>query len=231
MKLAIMQPYFLPYIGYFQLMDAVDTFVIYDNIQYTKKGWINRNQILSNGSPKVFTIPILKDSDYADIRDRLIANTFNKTKLINQIRGAYFKAPQFEKVFPLLETIIRYHGVNLFDYIKNSLITICNYLEIDVRILVSSTIDIDHRKKSHEKVISICNKIGCNAYVNAIGGLDLYNKENFSEKGINLIFIKSKEIKYKQFQNDFEPRLSIIDVMMFNSQERINQLLKGYDLV
>ena len=87
MKLAIMQPYFFPYIGYFQLIKSVDEFVIYDNIQYTKKGWINRNRILVNGTDYLISLPLKKDSDYLNVVDRQLAESWEKdrTKLLTLI--------------------------------------------------------------------------------------------------------------------------------------------------
>ena len=114
MKLAIMQPYFLPYIGYFQLIAAVDTFIIYDNVKYTKKGWINRNRLLLNGRDAMFSLPLKKDSDYFDIDKRELANEFNPNKLLNQIIGAYRHAPQFKETLPLIEKIIQIPEKNLF---------------------------------------------------------------------------------------------------------------------
>ncbi len=78
MKLAIMQPYFFPYIGYFQLINTVDEFVVYDNIEFTKKGWINRNRILVNGKDEYITLPIKKDSDFLHVKDRFLAETWSK---------------------------------------------------------------------------------------------------------------------------------------------------------
>ena len=114
MKLGIMQPYFLPYVGYFQLIAAVDKFVIYDNIKYTKKGWINRNRMLQNGADKVFSISLLKASDSLDIKNRELSPEFNRQKLLNQFKGCYAKAPYFQEVWPLLEEIILFQDKNLF---------------------------------------------------------------------------------------------------------------------
>ena len=118
MKLAIMQPYFLPYIGYFQLIAGADKFVIYDNIQYTKKGWINRNRMLQNGSDKVFSLPLAKTSDRLDIIGRDLAAVFIRRQLLNQFRGNYNKAPYFSDVWPLIEGLVLAKDNNLFRYIQ-----------------------------------------------------------------------------------------------------------------
>src|SRR2546421_3494048 len=106
MKVAIMQPYFFPYIGYFQLISSVDLFIIYDDIKYTKKGWINRNRFLRNGADCVFTVPVRKDSDFLDVKDRLLARDFDRIKLVNQLREAYRRAPHFDEAFPIVEKSI-----------------------------------------------------------------------------------------------------------------------------
>ncbi len=227
MKLAIMQPYFFPYIGYFQLLNAVDEFVIYDNIKFTKKGWINRNRILVNGKAFHITIPLKNDSDYLDIRERYLAEIWSleKKKMLNKITASYIKAPQFNVVFPLVEKCILFEETNLFNFILNSLNQIKVYLEIRTPIIISSTISIDHKLKAENKVIALCKARKANMYLNPIGGTTLYDKNQFSNEGIDLRFLKADEISYKQFNNDFVPSLSIIDVMMFNSKEIIKEYL------
>jgi hypothetical protein len=231
MKIGIMQPYFFPYIGYWQLINAVDVFVVYDNIQYTKKGWINRNRFLQNGKDAVFSISLKKDSDFLDVKDRIISGDFNKIKLLNKIKKAYKKAPYFDQVFFLFKKVVLNNDNSLFNYIFFSIKEICKYLTIDTKLIKSSDIDINHGLKSQDKVFAICQNIGTNGYINAIGGQELYSKELFSEHGIELKFIKSKSISYNQFDNEFVPWLSIIDVMMFNNQEEISKMLHDYQLI
>jgi len=232
MKLGIMQPYFLPYIGYFQLMNAVDEFVIYDNIQYTKKGWINRNRILVNGKASYITLPIKKDSDHLNIVERRLADDGKeRIKLIRRIDNLYHKAPKFKSVFPLIEAIILFNTNNLFGFLLHSLYQTKFYLGILTPLVISSTITIDHSLKSEEKVISICRSREAKIYINAIGGTSLYKKENFEKERIALRFIKSDHIEYKQFDNPFMPALSIIDVMMFNPREKIAEYLSKYTLI
>jgi hypothetical protein len=231
MKGGIMQPYFLPYIGYWQLINAVDKYVIYDNIQYTKKGWINRNRILVNEKDAYITIPLEKDSDYLNICDRKISQTFDKRKLLNQITGAYKKASYFDCSYKIIEGIINFENDNLFSFIYNSIQEICKYLNIQTEFIISSTISIDHSLKNQNKVLAICNNIGATEYINAIGGMDLYSKEEFKRYKIKLSFIKTLNIEYKQFNNPFIPNLSILDVLMFNSMEEINKMLDQYELI
>lgn len=218
-----MQPYFSPYIGYFQLINSVDTFIIYDNIQYTKKGWINRNRFLLDGKEALFSISLKKDSDYLDVRDRLISSEFNRKKLLNKIYMAYKKSCSFEDVFPLFEKIISNNEMNLFEYIYFSIIEICSYLNIETKIVKSSDIDINHSLKSQDKVISLCRKMEATTYLNPIGGQSLYSKEYFKECGISLNFIKSNPVIYKQFNDVFVPWLSILDVMMFNERDAVRK--------
>ena len=231
MKLAIMQPYFFPYIGYFQLIGAVDEFVIYDNIKYTKKGWINRNRFLSNGSDALFSIPLAKDSDFLDIRERTIADSFDKARLLNQLAGAYAKSPQFKRVFPVVEEIILSRQTNLFEYVFESVKRVCGYLEIGTRFVVSSTVPVDHGLKGQEKVVALCKASNALTYINPIGGVDLYDRNQFAHEGIALKFLKTGDVQYAQLGEPFVPSLSIIDVMMFNSVEHIRTLLQLYTFV
>jgi hypothetical protein len=231
MKLAIMQPYFLPYIGYFQLISAVDRFVIYDNIKYTKKGWINRNRMLQNNQDKVFSLSLAKASDQLDIVDRRLSTNFNRQKLLNQIRGAYSKAPYFNDVWPLIEKIVFFEDNNLFIYIQYSISEICKYLELDTEILVSSDVDVDHDLQGEERVISICKKMEASIYINPIGGKNIYSNDIFTEQELELKFLQSQFYEYQQFQGEFVPWLSILDIIMFNSLEKCRCLIKKYDLM
>lgn len=230
MKLGIMQPYFLPYIGYFQLIASVDKFVIYDNIKYTKKGWINRNRMLQNNIDKTFTIPLLKDSDRLDIVERFISEDFNRKKLLSQFRGSYLKAPYFNEVWHLIENVVLFEENNLFRYIENSILLVCAYLDITTEIITSSSIPAQHELFSQEKVISICNEMKAKTYINPIGGKELYSIEAFAANEIELKFIEANKIEYTQFQNSFISGLSIVDVLMFNSKAECKELIQEYKL-
>lgn len=232
MKSAIMQPYYFPYIGYFQLIESVDLFIVYDNIKYTKKGWVNRNRILQNGKGTIFSLNLSKDSDYLDVCDRELSATYNYKKFLNQIRENYQRAPFFKQTFPLIEEIAQYEEVNLFKFIHNSIVKICDHLGIKTKIQISSAVSIDHSLKSQSKVLALCQAVGSSTYINAIGGIDLYAKNDFLEKGVSLKFIKSKSFEYPQFSNKFIPWLSIIDVMMFNSINNIHNFITNeYELI
>ena len=233
MKIAIMQPYFFPYIGYWQLIDAVDRFVMYDNVNYINRGWINRNRILVNGKPTYITIPVSKASQNKLISDLYLDNSTEwRGKMLKTIYLAYHRAPQFENVFPLIEAIIFNRENRLSNFLKNSITLVTQYLGINTEIKSSSEIIIDNNLKGEDKIVSLCKSEGANVYVNAIGGQGLYSKEKFSLNNINLNFIKSKDIEYHQFDNEFLPWLSIVDVLMFNSVEHVkNQLLNEYELI
>lgn len=233
MKIAIMQPYLFPYIGYFQLINAVDQFVIYDNIEFTKKGWINRNRILMHGKDYCFTIPLKKDSDFLHVNQRKVADSYSKdrAKIIGRIAELYKKAPQYNDVFPLIESIFNTNEENLFDFVFNSLKKISNYLEIKTEFIVSSSIAINHSLKSQNKVIAICKELNATQYVNPIGGVELYSKDIFNKNGLQLNFIKSNTIKYQQFDYEFVPWLSIIDVLLFNPKEKVQEYLNQYKIL
>lgn len=232
LRLAIMQPYFFPYIGYFQLIAAVDLFIVYDNIKYTKKGWINRNRMLQNGKDVMFSLPLKSDSDYLGVCERELATDFNRDKLLNQFKGAYRRAPYFEQTFPLVEQIVRYDDANLFRFLHQAIVKTCEHLGITTEIKASSTIAIDHSLKNQDKVLALCAAVGASTYVNASGGVELYSKETFREKGVDLKFIQTKPFEYPQLGDRFVPRLSIVDVMMFNSLERVSAAIRnGHELV
>jgi hypothetical protein len=232
MKVAIMQPYFFPYIGYFQLMNVVEEFVVYDNIEFSKKGWINRNRILVNGKDAYITLPLKKDSDYLDIKDRYLAEVWEseRKKILNRITESYRRAPHFNQAYPVIEKCILLEENNLFKFILHSLEAVKVYLNIQTSLVISSTIPIDHALKADKKVIALCKERKAEHYINPIGGVGLYNKEDFKNESIDLKFLKASEHQYPQLNNEFVPWLSIIDVMMFNSRDQLNQLLENYSL-
>ncbi|MBV8211465.1 MAG: WbqC family protein [Burkholderiaceae bacterium] len=232
MKLAIMQPYLLPYIGYFQLIGAVDRFVVYDNIKYTKKGWINRNRMLVNGEASAFTVSLRHDSDSLDICDRRVAADFDRVRLLNQVRGAYRKAPHFDKTYALLELVFGFESDNLFDFLHHGLTWTCRHLSIATPIVASSQVPVDHRQRGERRVIAICLGLGATNYINPNGGIELYSAPAFAEHGISLSFLRSRPLQYAQFGRPFVPSLSILDVMMFNPVATIRQwLATHFDLV
>ncbi|ERI90852.1 WbqC-like protein [Clostridiales bacterium oral taxon 876 str. F0540] len=228
-----MQPYFFPYIGYWQLINSVDKFVVYDNIQFTKGGWIKRNRILYDGKDKLFSLSIKKDSDYLDVRDRILSDKCieERKKILNNIKIAYKKAPQFENAFPIIEKCINFENMNLFEYVYNSIIKIKEYLNISTEIIISSNIQMNHALRNKYRVMETCKVLGADIYINPIGGIDLYKKDEFSYNGIDLRFMRTNDLKYNQFNCEFVPNLSIIDVMMFNSIDEIKKLLGMYELV
>ena len=232
MKTAIMQPYFLPYVGYFQLIDSVDLFILYDNIKYTKNGWINRNRFLLNGKDVMFSLPLKRAGDHLEIRERELADDFICDKLLNKLRGAYGQAPYFSQAFPVIEQIVREKESNLFNFLQKSIVRVCSRLGIVTRIRISSDVAIDHSLKGQDKVLALCKAVGTDVYINAIGGIDLYSRQDFQVHGIELKFIRSRPFVYPQLGNEFVPWLSIVDALMFNPLDRVQDCIQSnYDLV
>lgn len=232
MKVGIMQPYFLPYIGYWQLLNAVDKYVIYDDVNFIKGGWINRNRILMNNEAKLFNVQMQGASPNKLINEVEVSqNLVWKKKFLKTIENAYRKAPFYNDVFPIIEEIINCDEVNLALYLANSIRKICDYLNIKTEIIISSDLKKDNDLKSQDKVIAICKELNGTEYYNAIGGQELYSYEDFKNEGIKLSFLKTSEIRYKQFKNDFISNLSILDVLMFNSKDEINKFFIRYELI
>ena len=228
MSCAVMQPYFLPYIGYWQLIDAVDTFVIFDDVNYFKKGFINRNSILLNGEPFSFTLELVKASQNKLINEIEVGN--NKEKILKNITSAYMKAPYYNDVYPLIEKIVLNDEKNLAVYIGDSLQDVAAYLEINTRFIYSSLVSQTPGLKAQDKIIDICQNLNQKRYINAIGGQDLYSKQRFREKRIKLSFLETERFSYIQNGEQFVPYLSIIDVLMFNSNLQIKEMLNFYTL-
>lgn len=229
MKLGIMQPYFMPYIGYFQLMKAVDKYIIYDDVNYIKGGWVSRNNILINGEKKMFSI-ILKGASPNKLFNEIeIGDDFYK--FIKTIQLNYSKAPYFVEVMKLLEQIISFPNKQLPLFIANSFNEILSYLEINTELIMSSEINKDISLRGQDKVIQICELLRADEYYNTLAGRKLYNKDDFERHGINLRFIDEQILPYHQLSKEFIPCLSIIDVLMNNSKSEVNALLNSYKLI
>lgn len=229
MKLAIMQPYFFPYIGYWQLINAVDTYVLYDDVAYIKGGWINRNNFLINGEKKLFTIKLKQAGSNRIINEIEILDDF--VKFSKMLQTNYSTAPFFKSTMNLIHEMVSPDKTNLAAFIENSIRIIASYLNIKTNILLSSNIKKNNSLKGKDKVLHICNLMGASDYYNAIGGADLYGKSEFLDNGVSLMFLRTKLTPYKQLKKEFFPGLSIIDVMMFNSIEEIRGMLDDYELV
>lgn len=233
MKVGIMQPYFFPYIGYWQLINVVDKFVILDDVNYITRGYINRNSILLNGKPYRFTIPVKKAS-----QNKLIMETeFNfgigeKEKFLQTIQMAYKKAPYYKNIMPLITEIIKNPESDVTNYIRFSLEKLMAYLHIHTEVLLSSQIKKNQELRAEERIIEICRKLNADTYINPCGGRKLYNQFDFEQNDMQLFFLdtKSDNIVYDQKQDFFVQNLSIIDVMMFNSVKQIQELLEEYEL-
>lgn len=231
MRVAIMQPYFLPYIGYFQLIASADLFIVYDNIKYTKKGWINRNRMTQNGRDVLFSLPLKRDSDSLSVCDREIAAEFDSDKLLRQFSSAYRGAPYVNQTLPLIEEIIKHADKNLFQFVHHSIVRVCSHLGIKTPIKKSSEIHINHELKNQDKVLALCSEVGATTYINSIGGIELYSAAAFHSNNIDLRFIRSRPFEYPQLGSGFVPWLSIVDVLMLNPLERIRQAIyDNYDL-
>jgi hypothetical protein len=230
MKVAIMQPYLFPYIGYWQLIKSADVFVIYDDVHYIVRGWINRNAILEQGSRKIFTLETRGAS-----RNKLINQISvggNAEKLIKTLYQNYKKAPYFDPVISIFSDLLLNKENNLAQFLTTTIRKICSYLSIETNLIVSSEVFNNADLRSADRLMDICRQLGADVYVNAIGGRDLYSKAEFAEKGLQLLFIESKPFKYAQFGEAlFVPNLSIIDVMMFNSPEVIHRFVGSYRLI
>jgi len=232
MKIGIMQPYFFPYIGYFQLLNMVDKYVVYDTACFSNNKWGFRNRILINGAPGFFRIKTLKASQNKKFSEIKVSNDIEaKKNNIHALECAYAKAPHYSEVMPMLEHFLLEDHDNLSENNVASIRMICKYLGIKTDILLFS--EMDHHKdlKRQYRIFDICRSFGGEEYINAIGGMELYDFKEFRDNGIELAFLKTDDITYPQFGREFVPNLSIIDVMMFNSVPEVQDLLNRYTLI
>lgn len=230
--IAMMQPYLFPYFGYFQLIAAADAFVLGDDLQYIKSGWVNRNNILVGGEPRLLTFPLKRDSFELAINQRQTSDNFpdEVQRLLNVIRSSYSKAPCFAQVMPLLEAMIRNPERNLARYIEHTLKELCAYLGIHTPIFRASDLQLTEPLDKQDRVIRTAKQFGAQRCINPMGGSALYDHQYFAEHGLELKFFSMDAITYRQFKGPFVANLSIIDVLMFNSVAELQALLPRYSL-
>lgn len=230
-----MQPYIFPYIGYFQLIKSVDVFVFYDDVNYIKQGWINRNKILVSGKELLYTIPLKDAGSFVTIRETQISQKLFikwRAKFLRTLEQSYKKAPYFEEVYKIIADVLKIDFTSIADLAYESIIKISNYIGLTTKFVCSSSNYSDTKLLDREsRLIEIIKRNNAVCYINPIGGQDLYKKESFFKNGIELYFIKSKQVIYKQFDNEFVPWLSIIDVLMFNRPDEVNSMLDQFELL
>lgn len=231
--IAIMQPYFMPYLGYLQLMAEVDKFVIYDDVNYINRGWINRNNILVNGQKTMLTVPLNGASQNKKINEiDVAADDKWKNKMLRTIEMSYKRSPYFEQVFELFNSIVFFPEKGLSNFLSNSLIKLSHYLDLKSEIIQTSTSFRNEHLKKGDRLIDICHLLDDLEYLNPIGGAEIYTKDEFAEKGVKLRFLEMTSRPYPQNQKgDFVGYLSILDVLMMNAPDFIKQeLLKDFKI-
>lgn len=232
MIVSIMQPYFFPYIGYFQLMVNSDVFVVHDDVQYIKGGWVNRNRIRRQGQVCWITLPVRKDAHNLAINQRFYdLDRANTQQLLRRIESNYRRAPRFDQVFVLLRDIIMNDDANVASFNLNLIRSLAGFLNIKTPIVVSSEMRKDDCLTGQERVVDLCKRLQASHYVNPIGGLELYEAERFARDGIELGFLQTTLASFPTSGAVDDPYLSIIDVLMFNSDETIATMLKTYRIV
>jgi len=237
-RVAIMQPYFIPYLGYYQLIAAADTFVVYDDVQYIQRGWINRNRVLIQGRAQYVTMPLVQASQNKRICDLSIDRSSPwPMKTLRTLRAAYGRAPHFTEVFPLCEAIVTNPDFGLVDFLENSLARLCAALGITTRFVRSSALvaNAPHlaatdQLRGAERILAICKHLDATSYLNPIGGTELYSSADFLREGIDLQFLKSTPAEYRQHGAAHVPALSIVDVLMFNGLEQTRRWLDCFEL-
>ncbi|WP_193016640.1 WbqC family protein [Proteus sp. FME41] len=230
MKLAVMQPYLFPYIGYYQLAYCNDIFVFYDDVNYIKNGYINRNSILTKNGIQLFTLPVIKASSFKKINELYFQE--NIKKILTSIYQNYSKAPYFSFVYPIIEKILTTNDRNVANITSLSVIKVFEYLSLNFNYKFSSTIDYERTNSAQEKIYNLCKIHNAKKYINSIGGMKLYNKEEFKKRNIELGFIESSITSYSQITSStFIGNLSMIDILMNCSKDEIINQLNNFKII
>ncbi|MFT6986924.1 MAG: hypothetical protein ACJAT7_002774 [Psychromonas sp.] len=228
MILAVMQPYLFPYLGYYQLAYHSDKFIFYDDVNFIKGGFINRNNILANGQKQLFTVPVEKASSFSKINE--LHFVANRKKILRSIEQNYRKAPNFEAVMPLISQIFSAKETQVARLCRDSVLAVFNYLAIELDYSFSSELDYDKSASAAEKLYAMCSLNNADKYCNMKNGEVLYKKEQFKAKNIELSFLEISNLSYPQGKHDFVSHLSIIDVLMWNAKDDVKKLLQKYNI-
>ncbi|MFE8073400.1 WbqC family protein [Marinobacteraceae bacterium S3BR75-40.1] len=228
MKVAVMQPYLFPYIGYFQLINAADVFIVYDDVDYINRGYINRNRILSPSGVIRFTVPVPGASQNKKISD--LEFSPDVKKVVRAIEHSYAKAPFFEYVLPIVKNILENKERSIAALCIKSFEDIYNYLDIPQRIIKASELEYDRSADAKDRLIALTRKFEGDIYINAPGGRELYSKSYFKERNVELKFLRPLPVEYDQRKGEFVPNLSIIDVLMHCPPREVVRLLNQYEL-
>ncbi|MCB0532498.1 MAG: WbqC family protein [Lewinellaceae bacterium] len=232
MKLAIMQPYFFPYIGYFQLIQCVDKFVVYDDVNYIKKGWINRNRVLVNGAPALITIPVKNASQNRLINETELASDRGWIpRFLKTLEQAYKKAPLFPAIFPNIEAILLADYANIAELNWATIRFVCNYLDLQTELVPNSGDYANKHLKAQHRILDICLQEQASTYINPIGGMEIYDHTLFEQHQIALYFLKATPTPYNQFGNEFQANLSMLDALMFLDKAALTAKLKEFQLI
>jgi hypothetical protein len=233
MKLAIMQPYLFPYLGYFHLVHASDSFVFYDDVNYIKNGWINRNRLLLAGAARYFTVPLSGASPFASIRDTRVQTDDLRwrRKLFDTFRMAYAGAPGRAGAMELVEKVLSTPTDSIADMARNSVTSVLEYLGLSRRIVESSCIYGNAQLRGTARVVDICRREHATQYINLTGGRELYEEEDFRAAGIELGFVESRFAPYSQPAEPFVPGLSILDLLMRCPRDEVLEMVADYRVV
>ncbi|MGI9517500.1 MAG: WbqC family protein [Pirellulaceae bacterium] len=236
MRLAIMQPYFLPYLGYFSLIAAADHFVVFDPVQYIRHGWINRNRILKPGfaEPQYIKIPLAKHSRGTLIRDiRISLNTDWKARIFAQIQHYKKKAPYFEQAREILESCLEPDTDDIVKFNVHCLKTVCAAVGIEFAYSSFGEIRDEVEQVTHpgEWALHISSALKATTYINPRAGIDIFDQSQFVDRGVELCFLENSLSSYSQRNQEFVAGLSIMDVLMFNSLEETKTHINDYSLL
>ena len=225
---AVMQPYLFPYIGYYQLVNASDVFIVYDDVTFIKQSFINRNSILTNGEPKRFSLPVPGASSNALIKNLDYAPA---VKLLKTVQQNYSKAPYYQDVIGIISSILTKKSRSVARLNELSIRKVFDYLGLKKQIVFASDLDYDRTADRADRLITLTKMHGCMHYINSPGVKELYDKKYFDKQGIKLSFIQSEIKPYTQASKEFVPYLSIIDILMNCSKEEIYKMLSNYKLI
>jgi len=232
MRLGVMQPYFLPYLGYWQLIGAVDKFILYDDVAFKKGGWVNRNRIMVNQRPQFLTVALREASQNRRICEISLQDSeYNRAKVAKTIYYAYRRSPYFDQVFPTIDAIVRYRDNALTAYLEFGIRAICALLDIRTEV-TSSARSYDNRGlRGEARILDICRQERADVYVNAIGGRDLYDAGTFRAEGVRLLFLRMRPIGDSDQVGAVDPYLSIVDTLMRLGPARVREQLSRFDFL
>jgi len=230
-RAAILQPSYLPWLGYFEQLAHADVFVFLDDVQYTRSDWRNRNRIKTAHGPAWITVPVQRTGLHKTIADTYIDYTSDwPVRHLNLLRENYRRAPHFDEVMAIIEARLRARSARLMDLCVDLILDFANYMALRVHTELASVLNVN-AADPHDRLIALCRAVGATEFYEGRAGSDYLEPARFADAGIELVYQDYRHPEYTQSFPPFVSHLSIVDLLFHYGREAGAVVLSGHGTV